>query len=128
MGTLLCKAFSAPQVDLLLITRRTFVRQVVGVSASTCATNPDCLSDKMALLKNQRTGLVDPDTPKTAYSKTSNDGTKLNLVVCTKAGSKTFITDLRSFRMSLILMEEHSTRETILTFRPWIFGMVLLKI
>ena len=35
----------------------------------------------MPLLKNQRVGLIDPDTPTSAYTKKSNDGTTLNLVV-----------------------------------------------
>jgi hypothetical protein len=68
----------------LLIIGRTFARQVVGISTNTCATDPNCLSDKIALLKNQRVGLIDPDTPKTAFTKTSNDGEKLKLVVRTK--------------------------------------------
>jgi hypothetical protein len=36
----------------------------------------------VALLKNQRTGLIDPDTPSSAHSKTAFDGTKLTLAVC----------------------------------------------
>lgn len=122
------RKFSASRLDVLLITRRTFVRQVVGVKASTCASDPDCLSDKMALLKNQRTGLVDPDTPKTAYTKTSNDGKQLKLVVCKKAVFKNFVADFHSFLMSLILTGERSMRETILTFRLWISGTALLRI
>ncbi len=58
------------------------MRQVIGVPTTTCSTDPDCLSDKMALLQNQRTGLIDPDTPSSAYTKTSNDGDTLKLVVC----------------------------------------------
>jgi len=38
------------------------------------------------LLKNQRTGLLDPDTPKSAYTKTSNNGEKLKLVVSMNLG------------------------------------------
>ena len=34
----------------------------------------------MALLKNIRTGLIDPDTPKSAMTKTAPDGSKLKLV------------------------------------------------
>lgn len=48
---------------------------------SSCATDSLCLSDKMPLLKNQRVGLIDPDTPSSAKTKTAHDGTKLNLVV-----------------------------------------------
>jgi len=36
----------------------------------------------MPLLKNQRTGLIDPDTPQSAMTKTSHDGKTLKLVVC----------------------------------------------
>jgi hypothetical protein len=35
----------------------------------------------MGLLKNQRVGLIDPDTPQSAYTKTDNDGNTLKLVV-----------------------------------------------
>lgn len=64
-----------------LTTKRTFVRSVTKPTGATCASNPDCLSDKFPLLKNQRVGLIDPDTPKSAYTKTSHDGTTLKLVV-----------------------------------------------
>jgi len=70
----------------------TFVRQATGVPANTCSTDPDCLSDKMALLQNQRIGLIDPDTPSSAYTKTSNDGDTLKLVF-----SDEFNTDGRTF-------------------------------
>lgn len=46
-----------------------------------CAAAADCLSDKLSLLKNVRTGLIDPDTPDSVKSKTAHDGTKLKLVV-----------------------------------------------
>jgi hypothetical protein len=48
----------------------------------TCATDPMCLSDKLPLLQNQRKGLIDPDTPESAKTKTTADGRTLNLVVC----------------------------------------------
>ena len=48
-----------------------------------CALNPDCINvGNIPLFKNIRSGLIDPDTPHSAYSKTSVDGTTLNLVVC----------------------------------------------
>jgi len=62
------------------ILQRTFARKVVPTN--TCAQDSNCLSDKFPLLKNQRVGLIDPDTPESAYSKTSHDGTSLKLVVC----------------------------------------------
>ncbi|MCJ1243946.1 hypothetical protein MMC30_001143 [Trapelia coarctata] len=46
-----------------------------------CATNPNCINvGKIPLLKNLRTGLIDPDTPSSAMTKTSVDGTTLKLV------------------------------------------------
>lgn len=48
---------------------------------ASCATDANCLSDSIALLKNQRVGLIDPDTPKSAMTKTGHDGKQLNLVV-----------------------------------------------
>ncbi|KAH7351064.1 glycoside hydrolase family 16 protein [Rhexocercosporidium sp. MPI-PUGE-AT-0058] len=70
----------------------TFARQVVGVPTSTCKSDPDCLSDKFPLLKNQRIGLIDPDTPDSAKTVTSNDGKKLKLTF-----SDEFNTDGRTF-------------------------------
>ncbi|POS84629.1 beta-glucan synthesis-associated [Erysiphe pulchra] len=58
----------------------TFVRSIIDPTSGACAADPNCLSDTLPLLKNQRTGLIDPDTPKSVYSKTSNDGKKLKLV------------------------------------------------
>lgn len=58
----------------------TFVRSSLGLDGPTCATDPSCLSDSVPLLKNQRVGLIDPDTPDSVKTKTSHDGTKLNLV------------------------------------------------
>jgi hypothetical protein len=66
---------------LKLTANRTFARKLTPPTTATCATNPDCLSDKMGLLKNQRVGLIDPDTPQSAYTKTDNDGNTLKLVV-----------------------------------------------
>ncbi|KFY23737.1 hypothetical protein V491_02444 [Pseudogymnoascus sp. VKM F-3775] len=45
-----------------------------------CEADPDCLSDSVPLLKNMRTGLIDPDTPESVKTKTAQDGTKLELV------------------------------------------------
>ena len=48
---------------------------------ATCAADPNCLDvGKVPLLKNIRTSLIDPDTPKSAMTKTAADGTKLDLV------------------------------------------------
>ena len=46
-----------------------------------CHSGADCLDvGTVGLLKNIRTGLVDPDTPESAKTKTAPDGTKLKLV------------------------------------------------
>ncbi|TVY55810.1 Beta-glucan synthesis-associated protein KRE6 [Lachnellula suecica] len=70
----------------------TFARKLIIPTASACSTDASCLSDKVALLKNVRTGLVDPDTPSDAKTKTAKDGTKMNLVF-----SDEFNTDGRTF-------------------------------
>ncbi|KAF2668302.1 beta-1,6 glucan synthetase [Microthyrium microscopicum] len=58
-----------------------------------CANDPMCISvGTIPLLKNQRIGLIDPDTPKSALTKKSFDGTTLNLVF-----SDEFNTDGRTF-------------------------------
>ncbi|KAL8690369.1 MAG: hypothetical protein Q9218_004164 [Villophora microphyllina] len=59
----------------------TFV-QSVAPPEDPCKTNPDCINvaGKVPLLKNTRTGLIDPDTPKAALTKKAADGTTLNLV------------------------------------------------
>jgi hypothetical protein len=50
--------------------------------AQQCAKDPMCINvDKIPLLTNVRTGLIDPDTPKSAYTKKSHQGQTLNLVV-----------------------------------------------
>lgn len=47
-----------------------------------CASDSVCLSrDKFPILKNVRNSLIDPDTPRSAYSKKGIDGTYLKLVV-----------------------------------------------
>lgn len=58
------------------------MKSKIDPSNGACAAAVDCLSDKVSLLKNQRTGLIDPDTPDSVKTKTAQDGTKLNLVVC----------------------------------------------
>ncbi len=70
------------RLSQILTYSRTFVRKVtVTPPATMCTAATNCLSDKLPLLKNQRVGLIDPDTPTSAYTKTSRDGTSLKLVV-----------------------------------------------
>ncbi|MCJ1267455.1 hypothetical protein MMC22_007340 [Lobaria immixta] len=46
-----------------------------------CKTDPDCINGgHQPLLKNIRTGLIDPDTPKSALTKKGADGSTLKLV------------------------------------------------
>lgn len=64
---------------------RTFVRKATGATANdACASDINCLSNKLSVLKNVRVGLIDPDTPKSEYTRASNDGTTLELQVCFK--------------------------------------------
>ena len=70
------------QICQRLTIYRTFGRGVIIGEKSGCSTDPLCLSDKVALLQNQRVGLIDPDTPSSVKTKISHDGTKMNLVVC----------------------------------------------
>lgn len=47
-----------------------------------CKSDPNCIGDgKAPLLKNLRTNLIDPDTPKAAYTKKVADGKTWNLAV-----------------------------------------------
>ncbi|KAM5445211.1 beta-glucan synthesis-associated protein [Microsporum audouinii] len=45
-----------------------------------CAGDPMCIDVDIPLLKNIRTGLIDPDTPKSAMTKKSADGKDMELV------------------------------------------------
>jgi beta-glucan synthesis-associated protein KRE6 len=60
---------------------RTFVQRYTTQS-NPCKGNDLCVKPnvKVPLLKNIRTGLIDPDTPDSAKSITSHDGSTLNLV------------------------------------------------
>jgi len=76
----------------VLTGRRTFVQKFTA-PASNCASDPNCISaNKVPLMKNIRRSLVDPDTPKSALTKTAPDGTQLKLVF-----SDEFNTDGRTF-------------------------------
>lgn len=61
---------------------RTFVQKYTE-PPDPCKTDPDCINGgHQPLLKNIRTGLIDPDTPKSALTKKGGDGSTLKLVVC----------------------------------------------
>ncbi|TVY26618.1 putative beta-glucan synthesis-associated protein [Lachnellula hyalina] len=70
----------------------TAARRVINPPKSNCELDASCLSDSVALLSNIRSGLIDPDTPSTATTRTSADGKKLKLVF-----SDEFNTDGRTF-------------------------------
>ncbi|PQE18279.1 glycoside hydrolase family 16 protein [Rutstroemia sp. NJR-2017a WRK4] len=70
----------------------TFASNIIDPTHGACAKAADCLSDKVALLKNVRTTLVDPDTPDSVKTKTGQDGKTLKLVF-----SDEFNTDGRTF-------------------------------
>ena len=58
---------------------RTFVRTAVDASGNACETDANCISDTVPLLKNVRTGLIDPDTPSSAKTRTGENGQGMTL-------------------------------------------------
>lgn len=72
----------------------TFVDQVTQPEKTPCTGNPLCIPGKQnePLLKNIRTGLIDPDTPKDAMTRIGANGEKQVLVF-----SDEFNTDGRTF-------------------------------
>lgn len=59
----------------------TFARKLLNPLGDSCKRNPLCIDvGPIPLLKNIRTGLIDPDTPRSAHTKTAADGKKLKLV------------------------------------------------
>ena len=65
----------------MLTVRRTFVKKYVD-PPDPCKSDPNCIGDgKAPLLKNLRTNLIDPDTPKAAYTRKAADGSTWNLAV-----------------------------------------------
>jgi beta-glucanase (GH16 family) len=61
---------------------RTFVHTVTAPEDTPCSNNPLCIAGKenTPLLKNIRTGLIDPDTPKSVYTRKSHSGATQKLV------------------------------------------------
>lgn len=109
---------------------RTFARRLRDPTGGACARNPDCIDiGPVPLLKNIRRGLIDPDTPSSAKTKTAADGTKLRLVVCCvgfvptiRPLSREGLISIISFLMSSILLVELSMKVMILTGKRWISG------
>jgi len=59
---------------------RTFIRKFTVVT-DPCKNNPNCLNvGKVPLLQNVRSGMIDPDTPKSAYTKKDYHGNTWKLV------------------------------------------------
>lgn len=59
----------------------TFVQRAVDPAGSdTCSKDPNCIRNDVSLLKNLRTGLVDPDTPDSAKSRKDDNGNQQTLV------------------------------------------------
>lgn len=59
---------------------RSYIQGLTNVKGG-CAGDPMCIDVDIPLLKNIRTGLIDPDTPKSAMKKKSASGKDLELVV-----------------------------------------------
>ncbi|KAK3675069.1 beta-glucan synthesis-associated protein [Recurvomyces mirabilis] len=59
----------------------TFVQKAIEPAGSNaCSLDPNCLRNDVPLLKNLRTGLIDPDTPKSAMSRKDVNGNTQTLV------------------------------------------------
>lgn len=70
------------------------MHNITAPERTPCTDNPLCIEGKEnePLLKNLRTGLIDPDTPEKYHTRTSADGSKQVLVF-----SDEFNTDGRTF-------------------------------
>lgn len=64
----------------MLTTLRSYIQGLTSIKGG-CAGDPMCIDVDIPLLKNIRTGLIDPDTPKSAMKKKSASGKDLELVV-----------------------------------------------
>jgi hypothetical protein len=118
-------------IDAPFFSCRTFVRKLEAPKTPPCAGDPMCLGvGEVPLLKNIRTGLIDPDTPDSAKSITATDGTEWQLVVRCLANPSTEnrLTCFISSPTSSTQMGVLSMMATILTFKGSIFGMALRRI
>lgn len=98
-----------------------------------CATDPNCIDiGRIPIFKNIRKGLIDPDTPQSAMTKTSADGKTLKLVVCSKDIIDSVVAfmaePLRSSRTSLTRMAGRFIPTMIHISKQLIFGTVSLRI
>jgi len=70
-----------PPDSATLTLPRTFVQKAVEPAGSNlCASDPNCISGNVPLLKRVRTGLIDPDTPSSAQSRKGENGETQTLV------------------------------------------------
>lgn len=113
-------------ISVLRQTVRTWVQGIFKANQPPC--NPEdysCLNvGDRPLLENLRHGLIDPDTPKEAMTKTSLDGKELKLVVSRPCHTVKELSNRSSSRMNLTCLVEHFTTRMILSSKPSIFGMV----
>ncbi|KAK5132055.1 hypothetical protein LTR08_000392 [Meristemomyces frigidus] len=58
----------------------TFVQLAKPVGLNPCANDPDCIGDNVALLKNLRKNMIDPDTPSSVKTRTGANGKAQTLV------------------------------------------------
>ncbi|GAB7352786.1 hypothetical protein MBLNU459_g3408t1 [Dothideomycetes sp. NU459] len=58
----------------------TFVQKYTKPTTNACSSNPDCIKEGVSLLKNLRTGLIDPATPSSAMTRQSVNGKTMKLV------------------------------------------------
>lgn len=82
--------------DLTNLFTRSFVQLHVNGPSKGCTQDPNCISATgVPLLKNIRRGLIDPDTPKSAMTRTSlRDGSTQKLVVGAEVPPSLPVTDL----------------------------------
>ena len=157
MGSLLIVFASASSKDHANRSDRTFVRPKhqfeldSDTDNSTTSANPDngnsndfnqttdsgicshgdtlCLDvGPRSLLTNVRTGLIDPDTPKSARKKVSADGTEWALVVSLLYVCSGLMLIADSSPMNSTRKGGHFTRMTTLTSKVRICGMESLRI
>jgi hypothetical protein len=113
---------------LELTNYRSFVQRELPKTTSSCSTDPMCLSDKVPLLRNQRTGLIDPDTPSSAMNKQTHDGVNMQLVVCVHYSPANAFTHRISSPTNSINLVARFILAMILSSKLSIFGMEQHKI
>lgn len=56
------------------------MKRAIDPVGNACSSNPNCIKQGVPLLKNVRTGLIDPDTPSNVKSRTGENGKTQTLV------------------------------------------------